>query len=340
MRPYAQVSINGKTFGDGGDVRITNLSVSDQSGHENDRCSVTLLAEALNFNVERNDRMEVTMGWHDAPYSKDRMQGVRQYLGYYFLDEIVISWTPMMMTLVGHAESTASSYKEKKSRSWHGYTIGSIVSTIASEHNLIPRVDPELSSIEVPHRDQSWISDMSFMTKLAQEYGATAKPVEGNLMFVKKGSTLSVSRERVPDQTIYYTETTEGRFLTQSRARYTGVNALWHDPDTGEEKVVTAGDKRITDTLKFEFATEEEAMAAAVAKKEYYDRQGETLDFTCRGNPYLVSGGFVKLEGFDPNIRADWLIDRTVHTYSSGSYLTKVEMQVPESQADTKALLG
>ena len=79
--------------------------------------------------------------------------------------------------------------------------------------------------------------------------------------------------------------------------------------------------------LAHRYPTEEEAIEAATAAKADYDREGESMELTCRGNPYLVAGISVKLEGFRPNVRTDWRCSKVTHTYNDLGYLSRVELE-------------
>jgi phage protein D len=73
-----------------------------------------------------------------------------------------------------------------------------MVTRIAAEHGLLPKVSEALGAVSVIHLDQNEESDLHLLTRLARESGAVAKPVAGYLLFVSRGEAKSASGRELP----------------------------------------------------------------------------------------------------------------------------------------------
>ena len=188
MKPLAIIRVNGTPLGEQAVERLLSVEVVDEAGDQNDTCKIEFQDDPPVSLPIVGTKVEVSLGWQDVAGATDRMNGVVQRLGEYFLDEIDIEWPPAKVGLTCHAESTASGFKTQKIREWHNTSIGAIVRKIASENGFIPKVDPDFDDTRIPHMDQPNISDMAFLTVLARQYGAVSKVAEGNLFFGAPGT--------------------------------------------------------------------------------------------------------------------------------------------------------
>jgi phage protein D len=183
MKPIYKIISNGMEIDLG--KHLISLSCHDESGIMSDSCEIVLDDAGSVIAVPATGaNISVYLGYEDIGLS---------HIGSYIVNEISISGTPSRISIKAHAADFKSTLKEKISGSFSGQTIGSLVNSIASKHGLIPKVSGALADVVIDHIDQTNESDMHFLTRLAGNYGAIAKPANGNLIFALKGMAKSVS---------------------------------------------------------------------------------------------------------------------------------------------------
>ena len=128
---------------------------------------------------------------------------LNQKVGKYIVDECEVSGAPTQMSLIGKAAQMEgqkrSALQSMKTRTWpNGTTIGTMVSTIASDHGLVASVATVLQAISLPAYHQRHESDLHLLSRVAEQYDATFKAVEGRLVLMKRGSGASVSGQALP----------------------------------------------------------------------------------------------------------------------------------------------
>ena len=114
-------------------------------------------------------------------------------LGVYIVDEIGIESPPQKITIKGHAADLNKAFKSQQTKTWQPQTLGNIISDVASKNGYQPRIADELSSLMIPHLDQTAENDIHFITRLANLHSAIAKSAGGYLLFVPKDTNKSVS---------------------------------------------------------------------------------------------------------------------------------------------------
>ncbi|WP_375664309.1 MULTISPECIES: late control protein, partial [unclassified Bartonella] len=131
-----------------------------------------------------------------------------------------------------------TSYRTPKSQSYHQQTLGSIVQEIAQRNGYTPKVDPSLAKIVVRHIDQTSESDMAFAARLAEEYDAVAKPVDGKLVLAKRGEGKAITGETLPIVVIHEKHCTSWDFKYSARDEAGAANGL--ETDVGDDQKAAA----------------------------------------------------------------------------------------------------
>jgi phage protein D len=162
--------------------RLLSIRITDQAGQQSDSLEVTLDDRNAQVPVPRSGAwLKVWLGWRgegQAPV----------YMGSYAVDEVDLSNGPRSMVIKGTAAQTAPELvKEQRSQSWHDTTLGKIAEEIAKRNGLQLVLKGKLGDVKVKHEDQTSESDQSFLTRLAEKYGATIKPADGTLVVAPRG---------------------------------------------------------------------------------------------------------------------------------------------------------
>ncbi|WP_455466372.1 phage late control D family protein [Bartonella sp. B39] len=238
MKPFCTVLANGeditKTLMD----YVLSIEITDEAEDKSDRITIELDDRARECDNGFLDIpligtvISVTLGYEG---------GKNRDMGAYLIDEISVSSPPQSLSVTGRAASMNTSYRTPKSQSYHQQTIGNIVQEIAQRNGYIPKVDPALAKIVVRHIDQTSESDMAFATRLAEEYDAVAKPVDGKLVIAKRGEGKAITGETLPVVLIHEKLCISWDFKYSARDEAGAANGL--ATDAGDDQK-TAADAR------------------------------------------------------------------------------------------------
>ncbi|WP_375657410.1 phage late control D family protein, partial [Bartonella sp. CM120XJJH] len=223
MKPFCMVLANGeditKTLMD----YVLSIEITDEAENKSDRITIELDDRARDSDNGFLDIpligtvISVTLGYEGG---KNRDMGV------YLIDEISVSRPPQSLSVTGRAASMNTSYRTPKSQSYHQQTLGSIVQEIVEHNGYTPKVDPSLAKIVVRHIDQTAESDMAFATRLAEEYDAVAKPVDGKLVLAKRGEGKAITGETLPIVVIHEKHCISWDFKYSARDEAGAANGL------------------------------------------------------------------------------------------------------------------
>ncbi|WP_375672806.1 contractile injection system protein, VgrG/Pvc8 family [Bartonella sp. CL45QHWL] len=235
MKPFCMVLANGeditKTLMD----YVLSIEITDEAENKSDRITIELDDRARDSDNGFLDIpligtiISVTLGYEG---------GKNRDMGSYLIDEISVSSPPQSLSVTGRAASMNTSYRTPKSQSYHQQTLGSIVQEIAERNGYTPKVDPSLAKIVVRHIDQTSESDMAFAARLAEEYDAVAKPVDGKLVLAKRGEGKAITGETLPIVVIHEKHCTSWDFKYSARDEAGAANGL--ETDVGDDQKAAA----------------------------------------------------------------------------------------------------
>jgi phage protein D len=182
----------------------------------------------------------------------------------------------------------------------------------------------------IKHVDQVDETDSAFLTRLARERDAVAKPVNELYVLAKRGQVKTMTGQTIPPVAIGVANSNDptdlGQFINcqldrPSRTNFSGVKAKWTDANTGEEHEVKDGQ---TPFKKIRQPYENESIALQACRDELrkVQRQGSNVRLDLPGDPYLVAEGMLTLKSsFPPEMAGDWSIDKvTARGDSKGGY--------------------
>jgi phage protein D len=199
---------------------------------------------------------------------------------------------------------------------------------VAERNGLTLAMGPDLAAQAVPHIDQTNESDAHFITRLAQDYGATGTIKDGRLVFVREGAGQGASGVTLPGATLARAECDPYDFgVVEREGSTTGIKAKWRDKAKNETVSELAGEEGSVKTLKRDFATREEAQAAAKAEWARVARSAHEFSATLpMGRPDLIAGQPLALEGFRREIKAvPWVLGNITNTITDGGFSTTIE---------------
>ncbi|WP_375677187.1 contractile injection system protein, VgrG/Pvc8 family [Bartonella sp. AP88XZML] len=235
MKPFCTVMANGEDITRMLMDYVLSIEITDEAENKSDRITIELDDRARDSDNGFLDIpligtvISVTLGYEG---------GKNRDMGAYLIDEISVSSPPQSLSVTGRAASMNTSYRTPKSQSYHQQTLGSIVQEIAERNGYTPKVDPSLAKIVVRHIDQTAESDMAFAARLAEEYDAVAKPVDGKLVLAKRGEGKAITGETLPIVVIHEKHCTSWDFKYSARDEAGAANGL--ETDVGDDQKAAA----------------------------------------------------------------------------------------------------
>lgn len=319
MTPSIRIEVNGADVTARVRDRLISMRVSDEAG---------FVSDSLELIIDDRGR-ELAMPEQGAEI--DLWLGIgllgNWYQGKFKVDETGYSWPPLGLSIRAKGADMLTSLKAKKSRSWHEVSVNQIISTIAADHNLQPRVDEQLGGEIIEHIDQTEESDLHFATRLAKERDAVAKPVNRYFVFVPKGEAKSATGQPIDKHDVYLTGMISGDFLAAQRGRYKKVIAYWHDQDRGERREAPVGDGEPVKRIRHNYPNEELAFRAAEAEYRRLQRGKATLNLQLCGRPEIAAESRIIVHDFKPEIDGEWSVHRVEHSYDNSGLVTSLETE-------------
>lgn len=330
MKPFFDIAING-VYGlaENAVGKCISLQVTDSAGFENPKVVLAFNDDPPNEIPDKNTPIGIVIGYHEMKGAASKYNGVKQSYGTFYLDEVRLSKPPNIMELTAHTCYMGNRFKKIKDRDFHNKTLMQIVGQIAEDNEITAVISDEIDDTVVKHADQSNVSDMEFLTRLAQDHDAVFKIIESILYFGRKGAIKAISGQPTPVIELYDEDVTMYSVLSQERSVYTGVRARYINRSTGEEEVALAGEEGNTRTLPHRYVDKEEAQDAADARFNDLDKEAETLTFSCVGNPNIVAESPILLKDFRDGISKIWQVDRVTHSISASGFTTRAECKLP-----------
>ncbi|AGF74138.1 phage late control protein D [Bartonella australis AUST/NH1] len=235
MKPFCTVTANGEDITRSLMNYVLSIEITDEAENKSDRITIELddrVRDSDNGSLDIpliGTIISVTLGYEG---------GKIRNMGAYLIDEISVSSPPRNLSVTGRAASMNTSYRTPKSQSYHQQTLGNIVQEIAQRNGYTPKVDPTLAKIVVRHIDQTAESDMAFAARLAGEYDAVAKPVNGKLVLAKRGGGKAITGETLPVVVIHEKLCTSWDFKYSARDEAGAANGL--ETDAGDDQKAAA----------------------------------------------------------------------------------------------------
>jgi len=349
MTPAFEILADDKRITDLIRDRLLSLRVTDEDGYQTDTLEITLDNRQLKIIPPATGaELRVSLGYMET--------GVRP-MGLFVVDEYERSGLPHQIIIrarsawggSGKSKSATVSgittaLKEQRSRSWDGQTLGAIVSQIAAECGLEPRIDADLEPEAIAHIDQTDEGNANFLRRLAHKHGAVFKPAGGMLIFVKKVKGKTVSEKEIPrvhltrerglvqpgwrHWVVLSGDPDSYRLTVAEREDFKSVIATWHDVAAAERKEVRIGRGDPARRMRGNYASAVEAAQAADAEYRRIGRGKAQPTFNCEGYPLLAAEGILVVDdSLGSDLEGDWVITRAEHTLDVNGYRTSLECE-------------
>lgn len=253
--------------------------------------------------------------------------------GSFELGTVDASGPPSTVTIKATALSYRSPVRQtERSQAWECYNLSGIVREIAERNGMsylfLPAVDPYYERTE-----QFQLSDIKFLEGLCHNAGISLKATNRMLVcfdqadYEKKDSVFTIKRDDKKSWLKYKLS------VSSANSEYQSCRVSYTDPDTG--KVITGAayvddyKEDAKDNKELAVTTEKvgsigEAETLAKKRLRMANKYAKTVSFTFPGDPSLLAGLNVMLEGWGA-WDGKYSIATAKHTLSSSGYTTQIE---------------
>lgn len=333
--PRISVKVDGKEVAAGFYGRLVKATIRDEGGQTADQLTIEL-DDADNAIVlpPEKAKIEVWMGWKET--------GIF-HMGFYELQQPTLKGSTAageFMTLQASAADLKSKLKGKGREHFEEKTFGEIATTIAKRNGMTAVVDPELAKITIPYRARVDASEIDFLTTLADEHDAVAKPMGDKLVISKRGSGKSAAGTALPPIEIEKRDCEDWEISPEGRSRYGKVKASWIDQKTGKRQTEEAetGLKGPDFTVRDPLPSQELAKAKAQAEARRLTRNTSSGHFgLAMGRPDAqAEADVIAGASFREGIAGTHRADAVEHSFDENGFKTKVEIKAKEDGSSGK----
>ncbi|MDD2978237.1 phage late control D family protein [Aquabacterium sp.] len=325
LQPVYQLVVGGRNITPTIDPRLIDLTLTECRGDEADQLELRLSDHDGAVELpSKGVTISLQLGWAGQALVDK---------GTFEVDEVEHSGTPDVISIRARSADLGTSLRNRRDQSWHGKSLGDIITTIAKRHGLAPRVDSKLAAQAIAHIDQTNESDINFVTRLAKRYDAVATVKASRLLFMPITGTTTSKGEALPAITITRADGDQHRYHSSNRDAYSGVRAYYHVAKKATREGVLVGESGNAKRLRESYANEADALAAAKAEWQRIQRGAATLELTMAiGRPELQPQTPVTVSGFKAQIDGTgWLTVKVTHSLSDGGLTSRAEFETGEA---------
>ncbi len=275
---------------------LKNWQLTDGNGIENDSLSMTLFSENTDGIPPKGEKYQVFLG----DTYRDEFQ----------ISKRSISLRPREVRLVlcvapfNILDSTG--YRERKSSSWPPNTpISQIVSDCVTPHGFTVFVHPELQNIQTEGMHRTEESTSAFIYRLAKQYDAVAKIVDGTYVIAPKGMAKSATGKEIETITLSLPDDESGDLTNieidlDGRDDFLGVKGYYLSTDSGERVAVVVGSSPCK-VIRNEFSSQIEVEQACLTELRRIQREGQRVTISSLPDEKAFAEGLVVIDNTFPS---------------------------------------
>lgn len=216
--------------------------------------------------------------------------------GSFEIDEVELRGPPDTVTIKALSANIKKTTRQINTKAYENTTLRQIVKQIAATHGY--KVVGNIEDIRIERITQKQEKDMEFLLKLAERYGYIVKITDDQLVFYK----IDELEKRDTVYVVKRTDIIDFEFRDKTYELYKACQISYFDPKTKRTVTYTVSDSSITkgDTLKINERVENKQQAILKAQQMLKNKNRMQTEgkITLTGNPKLVAGNNIQLEGF------------------------------------------
>lgn len=338
-RVSLSVSIDGYDVAGAFAPYLLDFSYKDEAGGKSDDIQITLQNRDGRFSGPWRPKkgMEVIASIICTDWEGE---GDYQELpcGSFKIDEVELSGPPDKIKIKAVSASLSGGLRDtQKTRAWENTSLQTVTDQIAKENNLEPMYIGE--DVQFERQDQRNESDISFLNRLAGDFGMNCKAHNGKLIMFdsEEAEKADVVMELAKTGSMYSPKSYSFK-MSSSSTDYDKAEVAYTDPKTGKtQKASTKSESKDTKkggsekslTLNQRVENAAQAMKLSRSKLHKANQKEQTASLECMGCPKLVAGVNVNLTGFE-EFSGKWCIKSATHKLSgNGGYSVSLELTAP-----------
>ena len=310
----------------------------NQKNITKDVSDYVLNIEYTDYEHGQSDEITITFenseGLWSGAWIPSKGDALRLYIGYvgekllncgiFEIDEIELNSPPDTIIVKALATGIKKSFRQENSVGYENKTLQQIANEVAKRHNLT--LVGEIENIKVERITQNHERDLTFLKRIAEEYGYIFKIAEGNLVFYKTDKLINADSAKI----LYKSELSTISLREKTSQLYKSVSVSYKNPKTGKVVSATAKNENCVkgDTLKIDSRCENKQQALIKAKAALANGN-HTIEgsLSMPGNPYLIAGLNVEVKDVG-NFSGKYHITEARHTIDKQmGYSTSVEVK-------------
>ena len=287
-KPIFKIEYNQKDITTDVSNQVLNIEYTDFEHGQSDEITITF---------------EDTQKLWQGSWIPSKGDSLRVFIGYegekllncgiFEIDEIEFATPPDVLTVKALATGITKALRQNNSVAYENKTLKQIASEIAQKHSLT--LVGEIEDVRVERITQNQERDLTFLKKLAEQYGYIFKIAEGNLVFYKTEKLTGADAAKI----LYRTDLSRISLSEKTSKNYKSVTVSYHNPKTGKKITATAKNEMCVkgDTLKINERCENKQQALLKAKAALA-KGNNTIEGSIDlvGNPNLIAGLNVELK--------------------------------------------
>ena len=287
-KPIFKIEYNQKDITTDVSNQVLNIEYTDFEHGQSDEITITF---------------EDTQKLWQGSWIPSKGDSLRVFIGYegekllncgiFEIDEIEFTTPPDILTVKALATGITKALRQNNSVAYENKTLKQIASEIAQKHSLT--LVGEIEDVRVERITQNQERDLTFLKKLAEQYGYIFKIAEGNLVFYKTEKLTGADAAKI----LYRTDLSRITLTEKTSKNYKSVTVSYHNPKTGKKITATAKNEKCVkgDTLKINERCENKQQALLKAKAALA-KGNNTIEGSIDlvGNPNLIAGLNVELK--------------------------------------------
>ena len=288
LTPIFKLEYNQKNITKDVSDYVLNIEYSDFEHGQSDEITITL---------------ENSEGLWNGAWIPSKGDALRLFIGYagekllncgiFEIDEIELNSPPDIIIVKGLATGIKKSFRQENSIGYENKTLQQIANEVAKRHNLT--LVGNIENIKVERITQNHERDLTFLKRVAEEYGYIFKIAEGNLVFYKTEKLINADSAKI----LYKSDLSTISLREKTSHNYKSVSVTYKNPKTGKVVSATAkNDKCVKgDTLKLDCRCENKQQALIKAKAAL-SNGNHTIEgsLSMPGNPYIIAGLNVEIK--------------------------------------------
>ena len=288
LTPIFKIEYNQKDITKDVSNQVLNIEYTDYEHGQSDEITITFddtqKLWQSSWIPSKGDSLRVFIG-----YEGEKLLNC----GIFEIDEIEFATPPDTLTVKALATGITKALRQNNSVAYENKTLKQIASEIAQKHSLT--LVGEIEDVRVERITQNQERDLTFLKKLAEQYGYIFKIAEGNLVFYKTEKLTGADAAKI----LYRTDLTRITLSEKTSKNYKAVTVSYHNPKTGKKITATAKNEKCVkgDTLKITERCENKQQALLKAKAALA-KGNNTIEGSIDlvGTPNLIAGLNIELK--------------------------------------------